>query len=319
MERAQLLGRGPSSEGEFPRPGFDSQEPSLDLGTSTDKPPSFEYGDSRGPSLEIGSSEEREPSFEQGISMERGYSYEMGSSGERGPSFELGSSMERGQSSELGSSGERGPSFEMGSSVERGQSYELGSSLERDLSLELGSSTERSPSFEQDSTVRKGSSVPTKSSGERGPSIKTEKPSFQYGRSGEMGDSLEKEISIEVTDVDGVPKNYLPVGGSYDLGASLDRGSPYMEEQRAEGDSYQTGPTRESDILAGSAGELMDLGGSVESSEPPTPPPRVPRKGGRSPAPPPLELSGTRTIGFYPVHDSIDLHENICQLLHTYV
>lgn len=92
-----------------------------------------------------------------------------------------------------------------------------------------------------------------------------------------------------------------------------------MEEQRAEGGSFQTGPAQESDILAGSAGESMDLGGSVESSEPPTPPPRVPRKGGRSPALPPLELSGTRTISLHPVHDSSHLHENIRQVLHTSV
>ncbi|KAK4306773.1 hypothetical protein Pmani_021429 [Petrolisthes manimaculis] len=340
VERAQLLGRGPSNEGEFPRSGFDSQEPSLDLGTSTEKPPSFEYGDSRGPSLEVGSSEERDASFEQGMSVERGFSYEMGSSGERGQSFELGSSMERGQSYELGSSGEeRGPSFEMGSSEEKGssfdmgisakrfpsfemgssaerdQSYELGSSLDRDSSLELGSSTERSPSFEQESTIRKGSSTHTKSSGERGPTVKTEKPAFQFGSSGEMGDSLEKEVSIEVTDVDGIPKNFLPVGASYDLSASLDRGSPCMEEQRAEGDSYPTGPLQESHMVTGSAGESMDFGGSVESSEPPTPPPRLPRKGGRSPALPPLELSGTRTISFHPVHDSSHLHDNIRQSL----
>ncbi|KAK8746930.1 hypothetical protein OTU49_016903, partial [Cherax quadricarinatus] len=186
-----------------------AQEPSLDLGSSSEKPPSFDYESSRGPSFDVVSSVER------------------------GPSFEVGSSVDR------------GPSFEVGSSVERGSSYEVRSSMER------------GPSYDVEYSRSKYGSLQTSSSAEH------------------ESEPLDKEISVEITGSDGRPMSYLPVGGSYELASSMDRGDSYEERNLAVSDYIRSG---------GSAGESMDLGGSLDGEEPPMPPPRIPRREGRSPA-----------------------------------
>lgn len=227
--RLRHLGQGVSDE-------VEQESSSLDLGSSSEKPPSFDYAHSRGPSLEVGSSLERGPSFEVGSSIERGSSYEDGSSVDRGPSFEVESSVERGSS------------FEVGSSVERG------------------------PSFDTEYTTRNYESL------------------RQEGRSTEILESRKhEEVSIQITGVDDLSPGFLPVGATYDLAASMELGDSFEDDRRqmthGGSDQQLRGLARGAPELAGPAAEALASGGaSLETEEVPLPPPRVPRRGGRSPA-----------------------------------
>lgn len=232
----------------------DEQAPSVASSEDFEQPAFLRHP----PSFELEGS--RGPSLEAGSSEERGRSFEA-SSDERGRSFDIESSVERGPSFDLGSSGERGQSFDIGSSVERGQSFEIGSSLERGPSYEMQSSLDRGPSFETEH-------------------LRNKPDTFQWGATDEpsLSESLGKEVSIEITGSDGLP-----------VGASVERGSSYEDEQHLKTVEYLGGPAGGSLDLGSSAGESMDLGGSFESMEPPVAPPRSPRRG--SPRSPSLQAS----------------------------
>lgn len=227
----------------------------LSLGTSDEQAPSVTSSEE----FERPGSHRHPPSFE--LEDSRGPSLEAGSSEERGRSFDIDSSVERGQSFETGSSAERGQSFDIESSVERGHSFEIGSSLERGPSYEMQSSLDRGPSFETEH-------------------LRNKADTFQWGAADEpsLSESLGKEVSIEITGSDGLP-----------VGASVERGSSYEDEQLLRTAEYLGGPAGGSLDLGSSAGESMDLGGSFESMEPPVAPPRSPRRG--SPRSPSLQAS----------------------------
>lgn len=252
--RARFLSQGTSDE---QAPSVASSE-DRERPASLRNPPSFEIEVSRGPSLEAASSEERGRSFET-------------SSEERGRSFDIESSVERGQSFDIGSSVEKGQSFDIGSSVERGHSFEIGSSLERGGSYDMQSSLDRGPSFDSEN-------------------IRNKPDAFQWGIADEpsQSESLGKEVSIEITDSDG-----LPASAKYNLAVSVERGSSYEDEHLLRTAEYLGGPAGGSLDLGSSAGESMDLGGSFEGIEPPKIPPRSPRRGSpRSPAEQPSPIPG---------------------------
>ncbi|XP_064106043.1 titin-like isoform X2 [Macrobrachium nipponense] len=297
VEKAKLQGMGASDE----------VESSLDLGSSSEKGHSLDYGGSmeRGASYELGASMERGASYELGASMERGASYELGASMERGDSYELGASMERGASYELGASMERGASYELGASMERGDSYELGASMERGASYDLGSSLERGASYELGSSIERGASYDLESSLERGPSFEAGSSmergsSFESdaakGRyqSGRLSSSAEQGTSETSLGVPGSRDGVQKMGYSYEVSGSMERGDSYDQERLlGTGEFTELGGSAGGSIeLSGSPGESMDIGGSMDSEEPPMPPPRVPRRGGRSPALPPSVGSG---------------------------
>ncbi|XP_042856579.1 MICAL-like protein 1 [Penaeus japonicus] len=144
---------------------------------------------------------------------------------------------------------ERGPSFEVGSSDERASSFEVGSSMER------GSSYEREYSRRKQEARLVGSSAEQAQSG-----------------------YLDRDSSLEEQGV---------IRGTYEFGSSLD--SYDQEELRLRGHLELSGSAGGSLDLGGSLGESVEIGGSMDSEEPPMPPPRVPRRGGRSPAMPPTE------------------------------
>lgn len=252
-------GEGPvTSRARFLSQGTsDEQAPSVASSEGHERPASLRHP----PSFEL--EESRGPSLEAGSSEERGRSFET-SSDERGRSFDIDSSVER-QSFDIGSSVERGPSFDIGSSVERGHSFEIGSSLERGPSYDMQSSLDRGPSFETEL-------------------LRNKPDTLQWGVADEpsLSESLGKEVSIEITGSDGLP-----------VGASVERGSSYEDEQLLKTVEYLGRPAGGSLDLGSSAGESMELGGSFESIEPPVAPPRSPRRGSpRSPAQQPSPAPG---------------------------
>nr|XP_045591480.1 myomesin-2-like isoform X5 [Procambarus clarkii] len=237
---------------------------------------SFEYGES-GESSVVGSYDGGSAGKVRRvarISSDEAESSLASSSGSHEPSLDLGSSSEKPPSFDYESS--RGPSFEVTSSVERGPSFEAGSSVEKRSSFEVGSSVERGPSFDVEYSRRKHDSFQTESLLEH----ETE--------------SLDREVSIEITSSDGRPMSYLPLGGSYELASSIDRGDSYLEERHLEVSDYirPAASAGASLDLEGSASESLELGVSLEGEDLPTPPPRAPRRGGRSPAIPSASPAG---------------------------
>ncbi|KAK7020187.1 hypothetical protein SK128_012536, partial [Halocaridina rubra] len=233
---------------------------SLPKDTSTllkEESSSFEYGSS-----EIGSSEGGVDSAERMRLHGLGASDEVESS--------LGGSSGREPSLDLGSSSDKPPSFDYGVSLERGASYELDSSLDRGPSFDIGSSMERGSSFEGGETPGRYKSLFVSSSAEQD----------------------ESETPLEATK-SRVARGSYEMGDSEDIG-SMERGEVYQEDfQLGARDSLEFGGSAGEPIKLGvSEGESLDIGGSMESEEPPLPPPRLPRRGGRSPALPPTVGSG---------------------------
>lgn len=265
---------------------------SFDMGGSGDSSAvgSFDVDEgpvtSRARFLSQGTSDEQAPSVASSEDRERPASLRYPPSFEfepsRGPSLEAASSEERGRSFET-SSEERGRSFDIESSVERGQSFDIGSSVERGHSFEIGSSLERGGSYDKQSSLDRGPSFDSEI-------IRNKPDAFQWGVADEpsQSESLGKEVSIEITDSDG-----LPASAKYNLAASVERGSSYEDEHLLRTAEYLGGPAGGSLDLGSSAGESMDLGGSFESMEPPKAPPRSPRRGSpRSPAEEPSPAPG---------------------------
>lgn len=155
----------------------------------------------------------------------------------------------------------KGPSFEVGSSMERGPSFEVGSSDERASSFEVGSSMERGSSYEREYSRRRQEARLVGSSAEQ-----------------DQSGYLDRDSSLEDQGV---------IRGTYEFGSSLD--SYDQEELRLKGHLELRGSAGGSLDLGGSLGESVEIGGSMDSEEPPMPPPRVPRRGGRSPAVPPTQ------------------------------